>query len=244
MPSPTVAEALSTAAFDFVTVDTEHAPTTTESVENMVRAVDAAPGDTETVVRVAENDPVRIKRVLDAGPAGLMAPQVNSAAEAAALVEACRYPPQVDGDGESAGTGRRGVAASRASDYGRRLDEYVRHDSFSIAVIAQIETERAVAAAGEIAAVDGIDALFVGPADLSASMGRFRAFDDPAVREAIDATVAAGDEAGVPVGTLATSEARIDAWLEAGFDFLIVGTDVGFLSTGADRAIERYHDRH
>lgn len=252
LPSPGVAETLATAAFDFVTVDTEHAPTTTESVEAMVRAIEAAPGDAEALVRVAEVDPTRIKRVLDAGPAGVMAPQVNSPERARELVRACRYPPQigpdetsdddaerVDADGHR---GVRGVAASRASDYGRRIDQYVRSDAAEIAVIAQIETERAVDSAADIAAVPGIDALFVGPADLSAALGRFRAYDDPRFTAALDRTVAAAHDAGVPVGTLATSDERIDAWLDAGFDFLIVGTDAGFLAAGADRALERYEN--
>lgn len=251
IPSPTVAEILADQAFDFLAVDTEHAPTTTESVENLVRAVDAAPGDTETIVRVAWNDHVRIKRVLDTGISGVMAPRIESAEEARELVRACRYPPQgeaaegpageaVDSDGIR---GRRGVAAARASDYGARIDDVVRTVNDDLAVIAQIETGAAVDAAAEIAAVPGIDALFVGPADLSASLGCFREFDDPEFEAAIADTLAAGEAAGVPVGTLATSEERIDAWLDAGFDFLIAGTDAGFLANGASRAIDRYEER-
>ncbi|MGZ0746554.1 HpcH/HpaI aldolase family protein [Haloparvum sp. AD34] len=250
IPSPTVAEAMANQAFDFLAVDTEHAPTTTESVENLVRAVDAAPGNTETIVRVAWNDHVRIKRVLDTGISGVMAPRVESAEEARELVRACRYPPQGDAAAGPAGEavdsdgirGRRGVAAARASDYGARLDEVVRTVNDDLAVIAQIETGAAVDAAAEIAAVPGIDALFVGPADLSASLGCFREFDDPEFEAAVADTLAAGDEAGVPVGTLATSEERIDAWLDAGFDFLIAGTDAGFLANGASRAIDRYEE--
>lgn len=251
VPSPTVAEVMANQAFDFLAIDTEHAPTTTESVENLVRAVDAAPGDTETVVRVAWNDHVRIKRVLDTGISGVMAPRIESAEAARELVRACRYPPQGDAAEGPAGEavdsdgvrGRRGVAAARASDYGARIDEVVRTVNDDLAVIAQIETGAAVDAAAEIAAVPGIDALFVGPADLSASLGCFREFDDPEFEAAIADTLAAGDEAGVPVGTLATSEKRIDAWLDAGFDFLIAGTDAGFLANGASRAIDRYEER-
>jgi 2-dehydro-3-deoxyglucarate aldolase/4-hydroxy-2-oxoheptanedioate aldolase len=212
-----------------------------------------------------------VKRVLDAGPAAIMAPQIDTPAAARALVEACRYPPQVDeasvhGDDARDGAdadgapgdvdrsaaadrvdadgirGQRGVAGSRASAYGRRLGEYVRTATEEIAVIAQIETPTAVASAGEIASVPGIDALFVGPADLSASHGRFGAYDDPVVERAVDETIAAANDAGVPVGTLATSEALIDHWTDAGYDFVIVGTDIGFLAAGADRAIARYRD--
>ncbi|WP_066413423.1 HpcH/HpaI aldolase family protein [Halorubrum aethiopicum] len=263
VPSPGVAEALATADFDFVTVDTEHSAATAESVENMLRAIEAAPGDAEALVRVADVEPARIKRVLDAGPSAIMAPQIDSPAAARELVELCRYPPQaasengsgddpagpgdpadstdpgerVDADGYR---GRRGVAGSRASDFGRRLDGYLRSGADDIAVIAQIETPRAVEAAGEIAAVPGIDALFVGPADLSASLGRFGEYDHPAFVDVVEETIAAANDEGVPVGTLATSDELIDRWVEAGYDYLIAGTDIGFLSVGADRAIERY----
>jgi len=254
LPSPSVAEALATAAFDFVAIDTEHATATTEAVENGIRAVEAVSGATEPLVRVAEVDATRIARALDAGAAGVMAPQVNTVESARELARACRYPSQeadgaparTDGsesDADSAvNTGTRGVGLGRASAYGRRIDETVRTANDEIAVIAQIETERAVDNAEAIADVAGIDALFVGPADLSASLGRFRAFDDPAFETAMTRTVAAAETAGIPVGTLATSEERIDAWLDAGFDFLIVGTDAGFLAAGADRAIDRYEE--
>ena len=271
LPSPDVAEAMATADFDFLTLDTEHSAATAESITDMLRAVEAAPGDTEALVRVADVEPARVKRVLDAGPAAIMAPQIDTPAAARALVEACRYPPQVDeasGHGDDARDGadadgapgdvdrsaaadrvdadgirgQRGVAGSRASAYGRRLGEYVRTATEEVAVIAQIETPTAVASAGEIASVPGIDALFVGPADLSASHGRFGAYDDPVVERAVDETIAAANDAGVPVGTLATSEALIDHWTDAGYDFVIVGTDIGFLTAGADRAIARYRD--
>ncbi|RAW47068.1 aldolase [Halorubrum sp. 48-1-W] len=266
LPSPGVAEALATADFDFVTVDTEHSAATAGDVEDMLRAIESAPGDTEALVRVADVEAARIKRVLDAGPSAIMAPQIDSPSAAREFVELCRYPPQVgeggsgnDGDDSENGDdsaddpadrvdadgyrGRRGVAGSRASGFGRRLDAYLRRGADDVAVIAQIETPRAVESAGEIAAVPGIDALFVGPADLSASLGRFGEYDDPAFTDAIEATLVAADDEGVPVGTLATSDELIDRWVDAGYDYLIAGTDVGFLSTGADRAIARFEEQ-
>lgn len=254
LPSPSAAELLAGQGFDFVAVDTEHAPSSMETVENAVRAVAAAPGGAEALVRVAENDPVRIKRALDAGPAGLMAPRIDDAADARELVRSCRYPRQ--GKGADAETdesttavtdptarGRRGVAATRASDYGATIDTYVRGEAAGIATVAQIETGSAADAAAEIGGVPGIDALFVGPADLSASLGCFREFDDPAFRDAVERTLAGGEAAGVPVGTLATSLDGIDRWLDAGFDFLIAGTDAGFIASGAERSLERYDAR-
>ena len=235
-PSPQIAEQLALTDADFVVIDTEHAPTDIESVEAAVRAVDAANArgegdrgerDTAAVVRVAWNDHVRIKRVLDTGAAGVMAPQVNTVEQAAAFVEAARYPPE----------GRRGVAGTRASGYGRDLDDYYEHANDRVATIAQIETETAVENAADIAAVDGLDALLVGPADLSADLGVFGDYESDRFLAAVEAVLA---DSTVPVGTLATSPAEIDHWASAGYDYQIVGVDAGYVAAGAEAALERY----
>lgn len=268
VPSPDVAELLAGHDFDFLCIDREHAPTSIESVQAMVRAVDAAPGETDALVRVAWNDHVRIKRVLDTGAAGIMAPRVNAAAEARELVEAVRYPPQGSNGAGTAGSradpeeprdsatepkgapeqatdpdghrGRRGIAGARASTYGRELGDRVATANDEVAVVAQVESDAGVENAGDVAAVPGVDALLVGPADLSAALGVFGAFDDPAFVDAVERTlVAAGDE-GVPVGTLATTPDEIERWLDVGFDFLVTGTDAGFLHAGVGEALARY----
>ncbi|WP_284013310.1 HpcH/HpaI aldolase family protein [Halobaculum litoreum] len=235
IPSPQVAERLALTDADFVVVDTEHAPTGIESVEAAVRAVDAAnardaggdTADTAAVVRVAWNDHVRIKRVLDTGAAGVMAPQVSTPEAAEAFVAAARYPP----------AGRRGVAGARASAYGRDLDDYYGRANREVATIAQVETAEAVANAGAIAAVDGLDALLVGPADLSADLGVFGEYGADRFVGAVEDVLAASE---VPVGTLATSPAEVERWATLGFDFQIVGVDAGYLAAGAEAALERY----
>lgn len=229
LTSPAAAELVAGLGFDFVVVDTEHAPLSTETVADLARAVEAA-GHTSLVVRVADNDPVAIKLVLDVGADGVMAPQINTIADAESLVEAVRYPPG----------GIRGVAGSRASDYGRRLGEYYGTASDEITVLPQIETEQAVGNAREIAAVDGVDALFLGPADLSADLDCFGDYDDPAHVEAVDRLVEAGADVEVPVGTIATADEEIEMWHDRGIEFLVVGTDVGYLTSGAQAAKERY----
>lgn len=229
LASPAAAELVAGLGFEFVVVDTEHTPLSTETVADLARAVDAA-GDTSLVVRVADNDPVLVKRVLDVGADGVMAPQVNTVAEAEALVEAVRYPPG----------GVRGVAGSRASDYGRTLGEYYGRANDDVVVLPQVETDRAVQNARDVAAVDGVDALFLGPADLSADLDCFGDYDDPAHVEAVDRLLAAGADAEVPVGTLAVADEEIDMWHGRGFEFLVVGTDVGYLTSGAQAAKERY----
>ncbi|MBP1985591.1 HpcH/HpaI aldolase family protein [Halolamina salifodinae] len=227
--STAAAEVAGGLGFDFVVADTEHTPLSVESAGELVRAVDAA-GDTDTVVRVPENDTTEVKRALDLGAAGVMAPNIESAGAAEALVSATRYPPE----------GVRGVAGSRANDYGTHTKAYFENANESIAVIPQIESAAGVEHADEIAAVDGVDTLFVGPADLSASLGCFGEYDDPTFLDALDRVFAAAEEAGVPVGTLATGPTEIDSWHERGFDYLIVGTDIGYLRQGAKAAKEHY----
>lgn len=229
LASPAAAEMVAGLDVEFVVVDTEHAPLSTESVGNVVRAVNAA-GDADVVVRVAENDATLVKRVLDLGVDGIMAPQVNSAADAEALVDAVRYPPD----------GIRGVAGSRASEYGRTLDDYFETANESVAVLPQIETETAVENARDIASVAGVDALFLGPADLSADMDRFGDYEDPAYSEAVAQIVDAAEGAELPFGTLATADEEIAFWHDHGADFLVVGTDIGYLTSGAQSALDEY----
>jgi 2-keto-3-deoxy-L-rhamnonate aldolase RhmA len=227
---PAVAEIAAGSDLDFVVVDTEHAALDVADVEDMLRATEAADGT--ALARVPWNDPVRIKRLLDTGPSGLVVPMVETAAQAREAVRATRYPP----DGE------RGIAAGRAADYGRSFESSVTAAGDDLLVVVQIETERGVDNAADIAAVDGVDALFVGPADLSASVGAFLDFESEAVTDALDAVVAAGDEAGVPVGTLAASPDAATDWLDRGMDFLAVGVDASMLVEGTDRAAAAFRD--
>lgn len=230
---PAVAELSASLGFEFVVLDTEHAPTDVETVENEVRAVEAAPGDTEALVRVPWNDPVAIKRVLDAGVAGVMAPMVESADDARALVDAVHYPPD----------GSRGIAAARASNYGLNFEEYVGSANDELLVVAQVESEAGVEAVEEIAAVERVDALLVGPADLSSSVGALGEFEDDGFSAAVERVLDGAHAHDVPVGTLATGPDEIDDWVARGFDFLIVGTDLGYLADGATAAKERFERR-
>ena len=227
IPSPTVAEVLAGTGADFVVVDTEHTAASVETVEHAVRAVEAAPGDTVALVRAAWNDPVRIKRLLDTGAAGVIAPQVETAAETASFVDATRYPP----------AGDRGLAAGRASDYGASLDDYYETAGDRLATVVQVESARAVENVDEITAVDGLDAVFVGPADLSASLGVFGEYDAPAFEAAVETVLA---DSAVPVGTLATEPDRVADWAARGFDFQAVAADVTALQRGVAASLDRY----
>jgi 4-hydroxy-2-oxoheptanedioate aldolase len=201
-----------------------------ETVADLARAAAAAPGDLGVIVRPAWNDPVRIKRILDIGVDGIMAPMIDTPEAAEELVRATRYPP----DGE------RGVAAGRAAGYGQSFVDYVEADHRELVTIAQIETPTGVDNAGAIAATDGVDALFVGPADLSASLGVFGEWDAPELAEATASVVEAGATADAPVGTLTVREADVPDRVERGFDYLIAGKDATTLIETGERIRERY----
>jgi 2-dehydro-3-deoxyglucarate aldolase/4-hydroxy-2-oxoheptanedioate aldolase len=233
VPHPMVAELLAGSGFEFLCVDAEHAPVSVETTANLLRAVDAALGGTETMVRVGGHDPVELKRTLDLDPDALLVPMVDTAEEAEAVVDATRYPP----------AGSRGVGLGRATDYGRDLDGYVASAADRFARFVQIESEEAVGNAADIAAVDGIDGVFVGPVDLSTSMGLLGAWDDDRFRDAVDRVLSVADDEGVAVGTLATDpESRRTRLAEWGVDYLAAGVDAIYLEEGAQRTLTECAD--
>lgn len=226
LSDPAVAEMTAGLGFDFALVDMEHAPSSFETITDLARGVDAAGTDTATVARVPWNDHVAIKRVLDAGVDGVMVPMVGSAEEARSFVEATRYPPD----------GVRGVAAARAADYGLSFEEYVAAANEELLTIGQIETTEGLDNVDDIVAVDGLDALFVGPADLSTALGVFGEYESDPFRDAVERVLGAAHDAGVPVSTLATSPDQIQQWVDLGFDFLMAGIDASYVLAGAARA--------
>jgi 2-keto-3-deoxy-L-rhamnonate aldolase RhmA len=228
---PRVAEIVALAGYDFVIVDVEHTPMSLETLDDVVRAIELR--GVPTVVRVPWNDPVELKRVLDIGVAGVMIPMVETAAAAEEAVDAMTYPPD----------GMRGVAGSRATSYGLEFAEYLERADDDLVAILQIETLPGVENAAEISRVEGVDSLFVGPSDLSASLGVAGDWDDEAVLEAIDDVLGASE---VPVGSLAVTEEGIEQWVERGFDWVIAGVDSRNLLAGSqstneafERAVER-----
>ncbi|PSP64228.1 aldolase [Halobacteriales archaeon QH_8_64_26] len=230
LSDPAVAEIGASLGYDFALIDTEHTPLSLETVTELVRAIEAADGETEAFVRVSWNDPVELKRVLDTGVGGVMVPMVNTAKQARQAVEATRYPPE----------GERGIAAGRAAEYGLDFENYVERANEEIATIVQIERERGVENAEAIAAVEEIDALLIGPADLSAALGAFGEPESDAFAEAIDQVLEAGEATDTPVGTLAIETEEVETRVEQGFDFLIAGLDAAHLIEGNRRAKRAY----
>lgn len=227
---PAVVESIVQLDLDFVLIDMEHTAMGLETVENLVRGVDATSDETDVVVRVPWNDTVRLKRVIDIGVAGVMVPMVETPEEAERLVDSVHYPPE----------GIRGIAGSRVTGYGHNFEEYVSSANGSILTIAQIETEAGVERADQIAAVDGIDALFVGPADLSGALGVFAEWESETFVSAIERVIDAGDTAGVPVGSFKADSDGVSDYVGYGFDFLIAGKDTVFLLDGTQECIQEY----
>jgi 2-keto-3-deoxy-L-rhamnonate aldolase RhmA len=223
--SPLVAEAVGHAGFDWGLVDMEHAPVDMMDVLHMLQAV----GNTKMVpvVRVPANDAVMVKRVLDAGATTVMFPFVQTVDEAMRAVTSTRYPPQ----------GTRGISTiSRASRFSTDAD-YLATANSGIAVIVQLETAQALERADAIAAVPGVDALFIGPADLAASMGHPGDLLHPAVVEAMAQAASRIKSTGRPVGTLGASPEAVVTYRAAGFDFIAVMSDMGLLMRGGQEAI-------
>jgi len=225
--SATLAELSVMAGFEVVLIDNEHGPASLETTMELLRAVEAAGG--MPVVRVPWNDQVYLKRVLDLGAQSLMIPMVESAAEAEAAVRACRYPPR----------GRRGYAApiARAASYGLDAD-YVRHAHEELLLMLQIESEPAVGAIADIAAVDGVDLLFLGANDLAGSIGRLEALDQPDAASLIARAEAAIAATGRWMGTVPRPDADARNLFAAGHRLVIGPSDLALYRAAAVAARE------
>jgi 2-dehydro-3-deoxyglucarate aldolase len=223
--SPLVAEATGHAGFDWAVLDMEHSPLDIMEVVQMLQALSCT--KMVPIVRVAWNDAVLVKRVLDAGATTVMFPFVQNAEEAARAVAATRYPPQ----------GVRGMATmSRASRFGT-VPNYVATANKSMGVIVQLESAQALKQLEAIADVDGVDGLFIGPSDLSASMGHVGQSSHPAVMDLMSQAVLRCKAIGKPVGTIGGDPESVAQYRAAGFDFVAVGSDLGLYMQGARSAI-------
>jgi 2-keto-3-deoxy-L-rhamnonate aldolase RhmA len=226
--SPTAAEICGRAGFDWVIIDLEHGAASESELLANLHAVAATPAT--ALVRPRSADRLRVGRVLDLGAHGVMIPRVDLPAQAAEAVSFMRYPPD----------GTRGLALStRGAGLGELGHADVRAINQRITGIIQVESPSAVEHAAEIAAIDGVDVLFVGPADLSHSLGIPGQFDDPRFREALERVVAAADGAGKAAGILLYDAAVLPRHLDLGFRFVGLGADGAFVADGARRMLAR-----
>ncbi len=227
LPSADVADVLAQAGFDFLLIDHEHAGGSIGEAIGQMRAM--APTATSAMVRLPALDPTYIKRILDAGAQSLLCPGVETAEEAAALVQACLYPPQ----------GVRGAGGGmRASRYG--FDgEYHATANDRLLIAAQIESATGVENIAAIAAVPGIDMLLIGPRDLSGSMGKLNQFTDPDVLSMVGKAEREIASSGRYLASVVYPGLTQDAMFARGYNLLIVGSDFGLLAQGALALLRR-----
>ena len=221
---PEITEILSELDFNWLLMDTEHSPLSTETVQLLMQAMNRT--NVTPLVRVAWNDSVLIKKALDIGAQGVMVPHVNTKDDAKKAVLSCKYPPK----------GIRGVGPRRASVYYIKQDEYLERVD-EIMTIVQIETEDSVRNIDDILTVDGVDAFFIGPYDLSASMGVLGQTSNSRVQESIAKVLESGKKHGVYPGIWSGSTKKANQHIQEGFKFIALGEDIEFLVKGCTDTI-------
>lgn len=230
--STITAEIAGSSGLDWVLIDIEHGSGDLEGLVLQLQVVSGTPA--APIVRIANNDPPRFKRVLDMGASGVMVPYVSSPAEAEQAVAAMRYPPR----------GIRGVAKlNRGSAFGRDFDEYFARAHELLLTVVQIETREALDSIDAIAAVDGVDVLFIGPLDLTVNLGIAQQFDHPDFLNARARVAEAARKAGKAAGILLLSPDLLQPTVDDGFTFIALGSDGGLVAAGMQNiasAFEKY----
>jgi 2-dehydro-3-deoxyglucarate aldolase len=224
LPAPEFAEIAAGAGFDWLFLDMEHGLLDIAAVQRMVQAAGPCP----CLIRVPANEPVWIKKAMDIGAAGLIFPNIKNAEEMERAVREAKYPPE----------GVRSVGIGRAHGYGARFAEYVASANRDTTIVAQVEHIDGVRSIDRILGTPGVDAVFVGPFDLSASMGKPGRIGEADVREAIDLVRKACAARGVPAGIFAPDERAAGAALGEGFSLVCVGMDVTLYSGLASRLVK------
>lgn len=223
-----VAEVLANAGFDWILIDVEHAPNDVAGVLSQLQAM--AAGQATPIVRLPWNDPVLFKRYLDIGTQSFLVPMVQNAEEARQAVAATRYPPQ----------GLRGVATGpRANRYGR-VKNYFHRATEEICILVQVETRQALSEIEVIAAVEGVDGIFIGPSDLAADMGHLGDNSHPEVQQAIEDAIARILATGKAPGILTGVEDEAQHWLKQGCLFVAVGSDMAILARQSEALAARF----
>jgi len=227
-----VTEVCAGSGIDWVLLDQEHAPNDLRTTLEQLQALAGYP-DVDVLVRPPSADPVVIKRLLDIGAQNIIVPMIDDPAEAGAAVAATRYPP--------AGIRGVGSALARASRW-NRISDYLSAADASVSLTVQVETVAGLGQLGDIADVDGVDAVFIGPADLAASMGKLGQPEHPDVVGAIEAALATIVAHGKSAGVNAFNEKIARRYVDAGASFILVGADVALLARGAEKLVETYRE--
>ncbi len=228
--SSLTAEIVGLSGFDWVLIDLEHGAGSEQDVLHQLQALEHTP--TAAIVRVESSESQRIHRVLDMGAEGVMCPKISDPAGARKLVHGLHYPP----------IGGRGVAKMvRATGFGQNFGTYYQDAQENVLGIAQIETVEVLNHLDEVAAIEGVDVLFIGPADLSMELGIFGQFDHPVFREAVKKTIDAAQKAGKATGILFFNTDEYQAYHEMGIRFIACGSDATFVADGARNLAKKLH---
>ncbi len=227
--SPLTAEIAGRSGFDWVLLDMEHGMGANDSLLWQLQALAGTPA--APVVRVAENNPVLIKRALDLGPSGIMAPMISKAEDAEQMVRSMRYPP----------AGIRGVSPfTRSADFGRDFPDYFATANDDLLCLVQIETAEAVENAEAIAAVDGVDVLFIGPLDLTVGLGIMKQFDHPSYRAAVEKIITACRNTGKIAGIVLLDVEVPEETVADGFTFIARASDGSVLASSLSELVEPF----
>jgi 2-dehydro-3-deoxyglucarate aldolase len=228
LASPITTEVLGVAGFDWILLDGEHSPNDTITfIPQLMALKDSV---SAPVVRPSTNSEVEIKRLLDAGFYNFLVPFIESAEQASRAVAATRYPPQ----------GVRGVSVAQRSNCYGTVPDYFKGINEQICVMVQIESRAGLAAVREIASLDGVDGIFVGPSDLAAGLGHLGNPGHPDVQAAIAAVFADAKACGKPTGILAGVEADARRYMEMGATFVAVGSDLGLFRAATQALRDRF----
>ncbi len=229
IPSPVTAEVLANVGFDWFFIDGEHGPLGTTQILAILQAVSHK---VSCVVRVPNASEVAIKKMLDIGADGIIVPQVNDQETARQIVKWAKYAP----------VGSRGVGLARAHGYGATFSDYVTNANDNVAVIVQAEHVDAVANIESIVKVEGVDAIQLGPYDLSASMGKMGQIDDPEVVRAIERICSASRNAGLPIGCFGVTPDAVVNDIRRGANLICAGTDTLFLGHSASKMLHKIRE--
>ncbi len=231
IPDLSVAEIMAGAGFDYTIIDAEHAPWTVGEIQ--VALAGFAKSDTVLLVRVPWNDQVAIKQVLDAGIDGVVCPMVRTVEEARNLIAACRYPP----------AGTRGFGPRRASDYYKRARDYAATANDELVIVPQIEDARHLRELDGILALDGVDAICLGPADFSGSLGRLLNWTHPDVAGPLETVLAKAKAGNIAVCTgIVIPPEQVPEWAAKGARMPLVASDTGLLVDGAAALLKDTRD--
>lgn len=223
LPSPEICELLSHVGYDWLFIDAEHGAFNPQQAQSMLQAASPTP----CVIRVPVGETVWLKKALDIGAAGIIVPQVHNSAQAKEIISHCKYAP----------IGDRGIGIGRAHKYGIEFERYLEKANEETAVILQAESSEAVDHINDIANLKGVDAILIGPYDLSSSLGMPGEIDHPVVQEAINKIITACKQANVSMGFFGVSAEAVQPYKKKGFTLLTVGVDTTFLIKSATETL-------